>query len=339
MVRASRWGQTWRWALIGAVGLTLAAVPLAGQAQAPALALEQSLEPANIVVRGEGETDTASVTLTIRAPEAEGPALDLILALDRSASVNLDQMQQAAHKVVDHLAADDRVGVVAFGNRARVAQDLTGDRTSAREAIDGLQADRLTALGDGLRLALDELSDHGRSDAQPLVLLLTDGVSLTGRAVVPEAERAANNDVPVMAVGVADALRTRLLDGLARRADGAFYERFSPDVLEAIFRRVDRPAVARSLQLRDTVAGGLRYEGANGDSPSVLPGAAATRLEWSAAVMFAGEVWTTTYRLSGDAPGTYRLHGRPSGLTYRDTSGQERRVGFPERLALTVESP
>lgn len=339
MIRSSAWGYWLRRARVALVGLAIVGIAWGGEAQPPMLTLEQTLDRSGVTIRGEGEGGTASVTFTIRAPEAEGAPLDLILALDRSASVDLDRVRGVAHTVVDHLSPDDRVGVVSFADRARLDQALTDDRAAVREAIDGLQTGRLTALGDGLRLAVDALSADGRSEGQSLVLLLTDGTSLTGRFPLPEADRAAENGVPVMAVGATEVLRTRLMHEIAQRADGVFYERFSMDVLESIFRRADRPVVARSLRLTETMAGELRYEGARGAVPSVLPGSAATGLEWRIPVMFAGEVWTTTYRLSGTETGTYRLHRRPSGLTYRDPSGRERRLAFPERLEITVESP
>ena len=339
MNRSPRWTHWLRRALVALVGLAVLGTASGGEAQTPALTLDQSIEPAGITVRGEGEADVASVTLTIRAPQAEGPSLDLVLALDRSASVDLERVRRVAQTIVDHLAPDDRVSVVSFAASASVDQALTDDRAAVRETIAELTSEPMTALGDGLRLALDELESHGRSDAQPLVVLLTDGVNLVGRSPLPEADRAAETDVPVMTIGAGDMLRTRVMADLARRADGVFYEGFSADVLTGIFRHVERPVVARSLRLRDTVAGELRYDGADRNAPSVLPGDAVTGLEWNEPVLFAGEVWTTTYRLSGDAPGTYRLHRRPSGLRYRDASGREVEIAFPERLELTVQSP
>ncbi len=339
MNRSPRWTHWLPRTLVALVGLAALGFAWGGEAQAPALSLEPSIDPASIAARGEGDPDTASVTLTIRAPEAEGPSLDLVLALDRSASVDIERVRRVAQTIVDHLAPDDQIGVVSFAAGASVAQALTDDRTAVREAVAGLTAEPMTALGDGLRLALDELASNGRSGAQPLVVLLTDGVNLVGGSPLPEADRAAESGVPVMAVGAADTLRTRLMDDLARRAGGTFYARFSPDVLTSIFGHVDRPVVARSLLLRDTIAGELRYEGADGNAPSVLPGEAVTRLEWSASRMFAGEVWARTYRLSGDEPGTYRLHRRPSGLSYRSASGRAVEIAFPGRRELTVQAP
>ncbi len=339
MNRSPRWTHGLRRTLVALIGLAMLGVVWGGEAQTPALTLEQSLDPTSIMVRGEGDADSASVTLTIPAPEADGPSLDIILALDRSSSVDVDRVRDAARTICDHLAPDDHVGVVSFAGRASVDQGLTDDRSAVREAIAGLSSEPRTALGDGLRLALDELDNNGRSDAQPLVVLLTDGVNLTGRSALPEADRAAELDIPIVAIGAADTLRTRVMNGVARRADGVFHERFSTDVLQSVFRRVERPVVARSLQLRDTIAGELNYAGSEANAPSVLPGDAVTQLEWNTSIMFAGEVWTTTYRLRGDEAGTYRLHRRPSGLSYRNASGNEVDVAFPERPQLTVEQP
>ncbi|MDQ6670583.1 MAG: VWA domain-containing protein [Chloroflexota bacterium] len=73
-----------------------------------------------------------------------------------------------------------QVGVVAFSDRAFVADPLSSDVTVARRALDGLSAGGGTAIGDGLNQAVDQLMQRP-ADAQgtraPAVVVLLGPVA------------------------------------------------------------------------------------------------------------------------------------------------------------------
>lgn len=158
----------------------------------------------------------------------------IVLTMDVSGSMlatdvapsRLDSAKQAASAFIDQLPASFRVGLVTFGTAAQVAVSPTTDRAEVHGALDALQADGGTALGDAIGLSLgmaQEVIDAAANSAAdlgagspspspppsagsspdpsapaaasepPLVatVLLSDGANSTGRLEPAEAARAA----------------------------------------------------------------------------------------------------------------------------------------------------
>jgi Ca-activated chloride channel family protein len=155
----------------------------------------------------------------------------VILTIDVSGSMSavdvaptrLDAAKSAADSFIGQLPPNVRVGVVSFSDQAETVLGPTSDRAQAKAAIDGLQPERGTAMGDGLMQALDiaqTIQQEGTAlgtnkapvdqpSGQPLVaaILLSDGASTTGDAdPLDAAARAATMNVPVytIALGTAD---------------------------------------------------------------------------------------------------------------------------------------
>jgi Ca-activated chloride channel family protein len=123
---------------------------------------------------------------------------DLMLAVDLSGSMSEDDMSLGG-QTVDRLTAakavladfldrrvGDRVGLLAFGDKAYVLTPLTADLASVRSQLDdsvvGL-AGRATAIGDAIGLAVKRLRSQPASQAtskQHVLILLTDGASNAG---------------------------------------------------------------------------------------------------------------------------------------------------------------
>jgi Ca-activated chloride channel homolog len=90
------------------------------------------------------------------------------------------------------------LGLVAFGGTASVLVPPTLDRDSVRKAIDGLQLQESTAIGEAVFASLDAISIFGQAttakgDTPPpaRIVLLSDGANNRGRSVT-DAEAAAN---------------------------------------------------------------------------------------------------------------------------------------------------
>ncbi len=80
----------------------------------------------------------------------------VVLAIDRSMSMGQTAVWRAAidsaHQIIDGLAGDDRVSVVAFDEDATVLQPMTIDHAAARAAVDQIQpVARGTRYAAGLR--------------------------------------------------------------------------------------------------------------------------------------------------------------------------------------------
>lgn len=138
----------------------------------------------------------------------------VMLVLDLSGSMaardiqptRLGAAQQAAKQLISSLPSGAQVGVVAFSNRALLADPLSADTGAANRALDRLTAGGGTAIGDGLNLALDQLSQRSPNSqgqqAPAVVVLLSDGESNAGQPAATAAARAAQMGVQVNTIGI-----------------------------------------------------------------------------------------------------------------------------------------
>ncbi|HEY2957713.1 MAG TPA: VWA domain-containing protein [Actinomycetota bacterium] len=172
-----------------------------------------------------------------RVPRDEATVM---LVVDASASMlaqdvtpsRVQAARRAVGELLDRLPERFQVGLVSFAATARAESAPTRDRAAVRRALAGFQVRPGTAMGDGLRLAL-ELSRGaatGRAGRPPTtVLLLGDGINTNGSPPLAAAEAAAREHVQVFTV----ALGTP--QGALQQADGSSVP-VPPD--EATLRRV-----------------------------------------------------------------------------------------------------
>ena len=195
----------------------------------------------------------------------------LMMAVDLSGSMSLDDMQLAGRQVtrfaaVEAIAGDfidrragDELGLILFGSQAYLVTPLTYDLDAVRAqwhgAVVGLPG-RETAIGDALAVAVKRLADM--PEAARVVVLLTDGVNNAGAIAPREAARAAKAaGVRVYTIGIgANAMRvpdffgTRvvnpsadldvgMLTDIANQTGGRFFRATDTEQLAAAYRAID----------------------------------------------------------------------------------------------------
>ncbi len=116
--------------------------------------------------------------------------LDVVLALDTSTSMGdgvpgggtkLDAAVTAAGTFLDLLRLPaDRAALVTFDRQARPLVGLSGDRAALAAALGRVQTAEGTRIDLGLAASGAVLADGGRSEARPVVILLTDGIQSAG---------------------------------------------------------------------------------------------------------------------------------------------------------------
>ncbi len=180
----------------------------------------------------------AKPSAVLNVPREEATVM---LAMDVSRSMiatdvsptRLDAAKQAAETFVKQLPAGFRVGLVAFSTDARLVVAPTTDRAQVQQALDSLQADGGTALGDAIVVSLQATADARTAstgtatpapsaspsaapsttpsaDAQPplvATVLLSDGANSTGSTEPLDAASqaaAANMPVYTIALGTQD---------------------------------------------------------------------------------------------------------------------------------------
>jgi Ca-activated chloride channel family protein len=182
------------------------------------------------MARPKGVVDNANDTGTV------------ILAIDVSGSMWADDVQpnrmeatkKAAKEFIDKQPKGVQVGIVSFTNIAFLSQAPTKDKNAVKKAIDRLQPQMGTNIGDGLLAALDaiyEAADQTRPGANqppqaisPLspqpsptpatgssaekpnfaatIVLLSDGQSNTGTPPLKAAEQAVAAGIKVNTIGI-----------------------------------------------------------------------------------------------------------------------------------------
>ncbi|MGN6093441.1 MAG: VWA domain-containing protein [Luteibacter jiangsuensis] len=195
----------------------------------------------------------------------------LMMAVDLSGSMSLDDMQLAGRQVtrfaaVEAIAGDfidrragDELGLILFGSQAYLVTPLTYDLDAVRAQLHGAVVGlpgRETAIGDALAVAVKRLADM--PEAARVVVLLTDGVNNAGAIAPREAARAAKAaGVRVYTIGIgANAMRvpdffgTRvvnpsadldvgMLTDIANQTGGRFFRATDTEQLAAAYRAID----------------------------------------------------------------------------------------------------
>lgn len=199
---------------------------------------------------------------SVQPPQA---GRDLMLAVDLSGSMAEEDMQLGGQRV-DRLTAakavladfldrrdGDRVGLLVFGQRAYTLTPLTRDLDSVRsqllDSVVGL-AGRETAIGDAIGLAVKRLQTTrgatAGSDAQRVLILLTDGVNTAGLLD------------PLKAAEIAQAQRVRIHTIAFGGEEGALLFGFrlpgggEPQIDEATLQRVAEITGGQAYRARDT---------------------------------------------------------------------------------------
>jgi Ca-activated chloride channel family protein len=210
-----------------------------------------------------------------------GPTL--VLAIDTSLSMQatdveptrIEAAQEAADSLVSALAENVRVALVSFNGAAIIQVAPTTDHGEVRDAIDRLELDEFTAIGEAIFASLDavELAERNpieggdeseEPDAQ--IVLMSDGETTSGRPDVQGAQAAADAGVPVSTIafgtdngtievpgeGTVDvSVNEQSLQAIAEGTGGDFFAATTGDELAAAFAdiegTVDSETVEREL--------------------------------------------------------------------------------------------
>jgi Ca-activated chloride channel family protein len=190
----------------------------------------------------------------------------VILALDTSGSMvstdvspsRLGAATSAAKSFVDGLPPNFQVGLVPFSSSAQVAVAPTTDRSQIHNALNGLQANGGTAIGDAIQLSLG-LQGTGPTGAAKgkgkEILLLSDGSNNSGMDPMAAASEAKAQGVRVdtIAFGTPDGTVNlgplsggvqrvppdpATLRDVAHATGGTFFAAADEQSLKGIYRRV-----------------------------------------------------------------------------------------------------
>ena len=191
----------------------------------------------------------------------------VMMAIDVSLSMQatdvlpsrLQAAQQAGKAFVDLLPPRINLGLVSFGGNASVLVPPTLDRDSVKRAIDNLQLQESTAIGEAVFTSLDAINVFGQAttakgDSPPpaRIVLLSDGANNKGRSVgdAETAARKAKVQVSTIAFGTDNGTVTyggetipvpadkATLSELAQATGGSFHTAASAEELTSVYKDI-----------------------------------------------------------------------------------------------------
>ncbi|MFW6109874.1 MAG: VWA domain-containing protein [Patescibacteria group bacterium] len=210
------------------------------------------------ILGGEGFQNARSAILVNGTATFKGtwellvqrPKPDVMLVMDRSGSMmgegKISDAKKALKAYVDASDSDhDLIGLATYSASASLDSELTDDFLELKNKIDSFEAQGSTSIGAGLQVAIDELlSDRAREpekDHPKFIILATDGQHNTDPPVEPEVDRAVDNNIWVITVGIGSSADESLLEDIARETTGSaenYYYAPSSDDLENLYEEI-----------------------------------------------------------------------------------------------------
>ncbi|KAJ6439726.1 U-box domain-containing protein [Purpureocillium lavendulum] len=146
----------------------------------------------------------------------------------------LDLTKHAALTIIETMNAGDRLGIVTFGSKSKVIQDLEpmddACKAKAKDNIKAMVPQDATNLWHGIRDAIEVFKDGGRSSRVPAMMVLTDGMPnhmCPPAGYIPKLRSMSSLPATIHTFGFGYSLRSGLLKSLAEFGNGNYA--FIPD--------------------------------------------------------------------------------------------------------------
>jgi Mg-chelatase subunit ChlD len=315
---------------------------------------DKTARPSQVLL---GEEVEITLTLDGRCPPvATGAGADIILAIDRSASQGDNGTWQptirAATTFVDLIDfSRHQLAILTFSGGLPILdpdvvwhQHLTHDGAAVKTALAAIPppptytgATNITAAVEAAQAELT--SPRHRADAQPVMVVLTDGQhNAPGtRSPVDAAAQAKQGGTLVVTIGLAvDDAAAQTLRTMASRPDLYFPAPSAAD-LEGVLRQVAgqvSPGQMTQLTVTDMLPPEVAYvAGSAVPAPTTAQGATLT---WTVPVLPSAG-WTARYRVRPLVAGTYATN-KLAYVDFRDADGSAGNRTFPQPV-ITARNP
>ncbi|HWN44435.1 MAG TPA: von Willebrand factor type A domain-containing protein, partial [Thermoanaerobaculia bacterium] len=163
-------------------------------------------------------------------PEDRKPAV-LTFVVDVSGSMQVENrlglVKSSLGLLLDRLKPTDKVGLVVYGDEARVVLEPTHDLSRVRAAVDSLQIDGSTNAEAGLLLGYDMANRYFRPEGNNRILLCSDGVANVGNtgpgSILERIGKEARRGIELTTLGFGMGnYNDHLMEQLANKGDGRY---------------------------------------------------------------------------------------------------------------------
>src|SRR4030042_640189 len=221
-----------------------------------------------------GSDNPAKVT-SFQVVQRVQPGLDIMLVMDNSGSMKKNDPDFLASDVVARslvdLGDDLYAGMVIFDTKARIAVNLTPANNIVFNANIASSLDKVNYNGlfsdtpAAIEMAIYELKNNGRKDAQKIIILMTDGFVDTGNKLEDLerarwlredlAEEGARSGIRIFGVAFSDMADFSLFQILAGKTDGEYFRTYKVEDINTIFDRIKQVVSEKEAPLTAQAAG------------------------------------------------------------------------------------
>jgi Ca-activated chloride channel homolog len=206
--------------------------------------------------------------------------LNLGVVLDRSGSMyderRLEFVIEAVKFLVDNLAPEDKVSIVAFADKAQLiaSPETVRDKAAAKRAIDDIDLLEIgggTQMALGMRMAIDEVKKNLTADRLNRVLVLTDGQTYEETACLDLATQN-REQMSFSAMGVGVEFNEKLLMRIAQDSHGKYHYIGDPSEIPGLFEdelQGLRAVTVRNGRIDVTLSQGVQVREAFRASPEI----------------------------------------------------------------------
>lgn len=172
----------------------------------------------------------------------------------------IDIAKEKAKEFVGILGDEDRVALVKFSKSAKLLKSLTYDKDKINNSIGDLQSYGGTALGDGIKVAINELDNNGRSDTTKAIVLLTDGWWNRGSNPIDVANEAKEKGYKIYAIGIGGANVTALKE-IAEITGGKWYYASDENSLKEVYEDIAKNLriIAKNVTVELTLTSNVTF--------------------------------------------------------------------------------
>lgn len=183
----------------------------------------------------------------IRKPRVGGKShsngdIDIVFVVDESNS--MENMKsgssndperirvKAIKKFIDQLSSNDRAAIIGFSSSSRTLIELTNDHEAVITQADMISGSiGGTQIYKGINEGINELRTNGRTDADKIMIVLTDGEDnpLAPTGAYEEAIASAGSDITIYTVGLGNDVGKVLLTYIAESTGGRFFQANTAD--------------------------------------------------------------------------------------------------------------